>query len=155
MNSQDIFWLQHALQLAKQAEVAGEVPIGAVLVLDNKIIGEGWNRPITSCDPTAHAEVIALRAGAKRLNNYRLLNTTLYVTLEPCAMCAGAIVYARVNRLVFGTFDPRAGAVGSVFNILQEERLNHRVDFTSGVLQEECSAMLKSFFKKKRNTNGA
>ncbi len=146
----DIAWLQHALQLAKQAEAAGEVPVGAVLVLDNQILSEGWNQPITTCDPTAHAEIIALRQGAKQLSNYRLLNTTLYVTLEPCAMCASAIVHARVQRVVFGAYDPRAGAAGSVFNIFTEKKLNHLVDYTGGVLEKECSELLKKFFQQKR-----
>jgi tRNA(adenine34) deaminase len=146
----DIYWLQHALQLAKQAETAGEVPVGAVLVLDDQIISEGWNRPITTCDPTAHAEIIALREGAKQLNNYRLLNTTLYVTLEPCAMCASAIVHARVQRVVFGAYDPRAGAAGSVFNIFAAKQLNHQVNYTGGILTDECSTLLKNFFQQKR-----
>lgn len=147
----DTFWLQHALKLAQAAESAGEVPVGAVLVANNEIIAEGWNRPISSCDPTAHAEIIALRLGAAKLGNYRLMDTTLYVTLEPCAMCAGAMVHARIKRLVFGSYDPRAGAVGSVFNILEEKQLNHRIDYSGGLLDEECSVLLKNFFKAKRH----
>lgn len=150
-NSLDGLWLQRALSLAKRAEMAGEVPVGALLVFEDQVIGEGSNSPISHCDPTAHAEIVALRQGAKHLNNYRLLNTTLYVTLEPCAMCAAAIVHARVKRLVFGAYDPRAGAVGSVFNILEEKRLNHCVEYTGGVLAEECGAILKNFFQKKRS----
>jgi len=146
----DIYWMTHALQLAEHAAKQGEVPIGAVLVLNDEKIAEGWNQPIASCDPTAHAEVIALRQAAKQLNNYRLVNTTLYVTLEPCAMCAGAMIQARVGRLVFGALDPRAGAVESVFNILQTTELNHRVSHQRGILAEECGALLKTFFKARR-----
>lgn len=146
----DLTWMQHALQLARLAETKGEVPIGAVLVHNNEIIAEGWNRPISSCDPTAHAEIIALRLGAQQLNNYRLNDTTLYVTLEPCAMCAGAIVHARLQRLVFAAPDPRAGAIGSVFNILEEKQLNHRVTYQHGLLHDECSMLLKNFFRNKR-----
>jgi tRNA(adenine34) deaminase len=150
MSDADIFWLRHALQLAEQARTAGEVPVGAVLVREEKIIGEGWNQPISARDPTAHAEIIALRQGAQFLDNYRLLNTTLYVTLEPCAMCAGAMVHARISRLVFGATDPRAGAAGSVFNIIEEKKLNHQVIYLGGVLGAECSALLKNFFQAKR-----
>src|SRR5512145_1042511 len=122
----DQHFMRRALALAREAEVAGEVPVGAVLVRDATIVGEGWNRPLTSCDPTAHAEIVALRAGAQTLGSYRLTDTTLYVTLEPCAMCAGAMVHARVRRLVFAAADPRAGAAGTVFNLVQHSSLNHR-----------------------------
>ena len=132
----DVQWMQRALALAKEAESKGEVPVGAVLVLNNEIIGEGFNQPISHCDPTAHAEMQALRMGAKCLNNYRLLNATLYVTLEPCAMCAGAIVHSRIEKLVFATEDPRTGAAGTLFNLLQDKRLNHQVICASGVLQK-------------------
>lgn len=146
----DIFWIQHALRLAQHAASVGEVPVGAVLVLNNEIIGEGWNAPISTCDPSAHAEILALRQGAERLKNYRLLDTTLYVTLEPCPMCAGAMVHARINRLVFGAYDPRAGAAGTVCNVFQIPELNHRVSYQGGVLQEECGLLLREFFRGRR-----
>ena len=140
----------HALQLARRAEQEGEVPVGAVLVRDNELIAEGWNRPISAHDPTAHAEIIAMRAAAAKLKNYRLLDTTLYVTLEPCIMCAGAIINARVTRVVYGADDPKSGAAGSVFDALITGRLNHRVKVESGVLALECSDILTAFFLKKR-----
>lgn len=149
----DHHWMQHAIKLAKYAALNNEVPVGAVLILNNEIIGEGWNQPIKNNDPTAHAEIIALRQGAKYLNNYRLLNTTLYITLEPCAMCAGAIIHSRVKRVVFGATDLRAGGGGSVFSILQSDKLNHYVDCCQGVLSEECGEILRDFFKLKRVTN--
>ncbi len=149
-NLDDPYWMHQALELAKKAKAQGEVPVGAVLVLDNKIIGEGWNQPIGSLDPTAHAEVLALRQGALYLNNYRLMNTTLYVTLEPCAMCAGAMLHARVQRLVFGAFDPKSGAAGSLCNLLQDPRLNHQTILEGGILAEECGALLRNFFKERR-----
>ena len=142
--------MQRALELAREAERAGEVPVGAVIVKDNAIIGEGWNRPISGHDPSAHAEMIAMRAAAQSLNNYRLLDTTLYVTLEPCAMCAGAMVHARVKRLVFAATDPKAGAAGSIFNIVQHSALNHRLSVTTGVLADECSDELRKFFAARR-----
>jgi len=145
-------YMRRALELADQAEVAGEVPVGAVLVYDNQIISEGANSPIASCDPSSHAEINALRQGAKALQNYRLPNTTLYITLEPCAMCAGAIIHARVARVVFGAADPKTGAAGSVFNILQNNQLNHRVALTCGILAQECSERLSDFFRKKRQS---
>jgi len=143
-------WMLYALRLAKEAEAAGEVPVGAVLVLNDEIIGEGWNQPIRSADPSAHAEILAMRAGAKYLNNYRLVNTTLYVTLEPCAMCAGAMVHARVQRLVFGALDPKTGAAGSLFNLLQDDRLNHQVKCEGGIMREACGELLRIFFKNRR-----
>jgi tRNA(adenine34) deaminase len=149
--SLDLFWMQRALELARQAEVEGEVPVGAVLVKDDQVLGEGWNAPISEHDPTAHAEIRALRNAATRLGNYRLLDTTLYVTLEPCVMCAGAIIHARVNRVVYGAADPKTGAAGSVFDILNSEQHNHRVQITGGVLEQECSALLKEFFQARRN----
>jgi len=148
--SSDASWLAHALKLAQRAEQNGEVPVGAVLVENDEIVAEGWNQPISSNDPTAHAEIVALRNGAKYFNNYRLINTTLYVTLEPCAMCVGAIIQARIRRLVFGAYDARAGAVKSVFQLLNEERLNHRVEWSGGLMPEECAAILKAFFQKRR-----
>nr|WP_298728243.1 tRNA adenosine(34) deaminase TadA [uncultured Steroidobacter sp.] len=146
----DDAFMARAIELAREAERAGEVPVGAVVVKDGAIVGEGWNRPISTSDPTAHAEIIAMRAAARHLSTYRLLDTTLYVTLEPCAMCAGAMVHARVKRLVYAATDPRAGASGSVFNITQHAALNHRLDCESGVRSEECSAMLRAFFVARR-----
>lgn len=148
----DTHWMRHALALARRAEQEGEVPVGAVLVKDNHIIGEGWNRPIVSHDPTAHAEVMALRAGAQALGNYRLIDTTLYVTLEPCVMCAGAMVHARVARLVYGAADPKIGAAGSVTDLFALPALNHRVAVTGGVLAEECGAELTAFFRARRKS---
>lgn len=142
--------MQRAIELAQHAEAEGEVPVGAVLVLDGAVLAEGWNRPIAAHDPTAHAEIVTLRAGAARLKNYRLPNTTLYVTLEPCAMCAGAIVHARVSRVVYGADDPQAGAAGSVCNLLQSDTLNHRAAVTRGVLAETCAEQLRTFFRARR-----
>jgi len=146
----DADYMARALELARTAEAAGEVPVGAVIVRDGVIVAEGWNRPISACDPTAHAEVVALRAAGQALQTYRLTGTTLYVTLEPCAMCASAMVHARVQRLVYAATDPRAGAAGSVFNIVQHPSLNHRIDCTGGVLAEECGTMLRNFFLARR-----
>jgi len=142
--------MREALVLARMAEAAGEVPVGAVLVKDGVIVGSGWNQPIGAHDPTAHAEVMALRAAAKPAGNYRLTDTTLYATLEPCAMCTGALVHARVARLVYGAADPKAGAAGSVFNLAQTDKLNHRLEVEGGVLAEECGALLKDFFGRRR-----
>jgi tRNA(adenine34) deaminase len=146
----DESYMRRALELARQAQTAGEVPVGAVIVHDRAIIAEGWNQPIGAHDPSAHAEMIALRTAGQALSSYRLLDTTLYVTLEPCAMCAGAMVHARVRRLVFGAADPRAGAAGSVFNVVQHPVLNHRIECTPGVLAEECGALLREFFVARR-----
>ncbi|MFZ5592900.1 MAG: tRNA adenosine(34) deaminase TadA [Pseudomonadota bacterium] len=146
----DLKWMRHALTLAARAAEEGEVPVGAVLVKDDQIVGEGWNRPIAGCDPTAHAEIAALRQAATRLGNYRLLDTTLYVTLEPCVMCAGAIIHARVARVVFGARDPKTGAAGSVFDTLLSDRHNHRIICESGLLLEPCGAILRGFFAARR-----
>ncbi|HKR35076.1 MAG TPA: tRNA adenosine(34) deaminase TadA [Steroidobacteraceae bacterium] len=146
----DSVFMARALELAREAERAGEVPVGAVIVKDDVIVGEGWNRPISTNDPTAHAEIIALRAAAERLSTYRLLDTTLYVTLEPCPMCAGAMVHARVKRLVYAATDPRAGAAGTIFNIVQHPSLNHRIECEAGLMGEECGAMLRAFFQGRR-----
>ena len=146
----DTLFMSRARDLAREAWAAGEVPVGAVIVKDGAIVGEGWNRPISTSDPSAHAEMVAMRAAAQSLRNYRLLDTTLYVTLEPCAMCAGAMVHARVKRLVYAATDPRAGAAGSVFNIVQHTALNHRLEITPGVMAEECGAMLREFFAARR-----
>ena len=148
--SLDEFWMQRALELAQRAESEGEVPVGAVLVRDEQVIGEGWNQPISANDPTGHAEIIALRAAAANLNNYRLLNTTLYVTLEPCSMCAGALVHARVKRVVYGASDPKGGAAGSVFEILGTDKLNHNVEVKAGVLGDACGEVLTNFFQQRR-----
>jgi len=148
----DIDFMRLALEHAAAAEANGEVPVGAVLVHGNDVIATGANRPIVSHDPTAHAEIEALRAGGQVLNSYRLTNTTLYVTLEPCVMCASAIVHARVKRLVFGAWDPRAGAAGSIIDVFALQGLNHRVDVFGGVLMEECGALLKNFFGERRGS---
>ncbi|NVK22939.1 MAG: tRNA adenosine(34) deaminase TadA [Kangiellaceae bacterium] len=149
-SSQDHQFMQRAFELAAIAENNGEVPVGAVLVKDDLIIGEGFNQPILTHDPTAHAEIIALRDAGQQVQNYRLVNTTLYVTLEPCAMCAMALVHARVTRVVYAAADPRTGAAGSVLNLLDNSSFNHQCELQSGLLQEECSAQLKTFFKRKR-----
>lgn len=146
----DETWMRHALALARTAESAGEVPIGAVLVKEGEIVGEGYNQPISTHDPSAHAEIIALRAAGKRLGNYRLVDTTLYVTLEPCAMCMSAILHARVGRLVFGAADPKRGAVVSALRLNEAEFMNHRVELAEGVLAEECGELLRDFFRSRR-----
>ena len=139
-----------ALEEARRAGEEGEVPIGAVLVSEGEVIGRGRNRPIALSDPTAHAEIQALREGGMRVGNYRLPGSTLYVTLEPCIMCAGAILQARIGGLVFGNEDPKGGAVSSLYSLLEDSRLNHRVEVTSGVLQEECRELLQRFFRERR-----
>jgi len=148
--SVDLRYMERAFALAEAAERQGEVPVGAIIVRDGEVLGEGWNRPIGEADPTAHAEVVALRAAASKLGNYRLTGATLYVTLEPCAMCSGAIIHARLARVVFGAFDPRTGAAGSVLEVLNTTRLNHRVDITCGVLQAATAAQLQQFFRARR-----
>lgn len=147
----DMHWMQQALDHARLAEVDGEVPVGAVLVQDGAIVGVGRNRMIGSSDPSAHAEIDALRDAGRRVGNYRFPGATLYVTLEPCAMCAGAIVHARVARVVYAADDPKTGAAGSVFDILRDERHNHRVALTPGVLREEASQLLMRFFRARRS----
>jgi len=147
--------MRRALELAASAAQAGEVPVGALVVLEGKIIGEGFNAPISCADPTAHAEVRALRDAAGRLANYRLPGSTLYVTLEPCAMCAGAILHARVARVVFGAPDPKTGAGGGVVDLFAEPRLNHQTQVVSGVLADDCGNMLREFFVRKRSGDGA
>lgn len=148
--AQDEVWMLHAQQLADRAQAQGEVPVGAVLVKDNQLVAEGWNQPITHHDPSAHAEIMALRAAGQTLQNYRLPGTTLYVTLEPCAMCAGAMLHARVGRVVFGAFDPKTGAAGSVFNTLQDAKNLHTLTISGGVLAEQCSEQLRAFFRERR-----
>ncbi|MEZ2575748.1 MULTISPECIES: tRNA adenosine(34) deaminase TadA [Buttiauxella] len=142
--------MRHALTLARRAWEEGEVPVGAVLVHNNQVIGEGWNRPIGRHDPTAHAEIMALRQGGLVLQNYRLLETTLYVTLEPCVMCAGAMVHGRIGHLVFGARDAKTGAIGSLMDVLGHPGMNHQVNVTEGVMAAECSAMLSDFFRARR-----
>jgi tRNA(adenine34) deaminase len=148
--SRDEDWMRRALDLARCAEAEGEVPVGAVVVQGDAVLGEGWNRPIAACDPTAHAEILALRAAARSAGDYRLGGTTLYVTLEPCPMCAAAMAHARVARLVFGAWDPRQGAAGSTIDLVSSDTMNHRVDAFGGVLSEECGALLRSFFAGRR-----
>ena len=150
MSSHDDAFMREALLLARRAWDAGEVPVGAVVVKGGVIIGRGYNQPITSNDPTTHAEIVAIRDAAQHLKNYRLVDCELYVTLEPCAMCVGAMLHARLKRVVFGTSDPKSGVCGSVINLPAEGKLNHHATFEGGVLSEECGAMLKAFFKSRR-----
>ncbi|TQV81530.1 tRNA adenosine(34) deaminase TadA [Aliikangiella coralliicola] len=144
------YWMQQALLLAEKAEAAGEVPVGAILVKDNEILGQGFNQPIFSCDPTSHAEIIAMREAGKKIQNYRLVDTTMYVTLEPCAMCAMAMVHARIKTVVFATSEPRTGAGGSLYQLLQHAGHNHQIEIVEGVLQQQSAEMLKRFFKARR-----
>jgi tRNA(adenine34) deaminase len=146
----DIEFMQQALAEARESAASGEVPIGAVLVHEGKMLTRGGNRTIRDCDPTAHAEIVALREAAKKIGNYRLADTTLYVTIEPCSMCAGAMIQARVPRLVYGAAEPRGGAVQSCFEVLSHPDLNHRVQVTSGVLASDCSDVIQSFFAVRR-----
>jgi tRNA(adenine34) deaminase len=150
IQSQDEAWMRYAIRLAQRAEQQGEVPIGAVIVKDDQCIAEGWNMPIANHDPTAHAEIIAVRRAGIALENYRLCDATLYVTLEPCVMCMGAISHARIKRLVFGAFDPKRGAVCNALSLSDASFLNHRVNWTGGVLEEECGELLKDFFRARR-----
>jgi tRNA(adenine34) deaminase len=146
----DVDWMRRALALAGRAQAQGEVPVGALVVGGETVLGEGWNRPIGSHDPTAHAEIVALRAAALAAGDYRLGGTTLYVTLEPCPMCAAAMAHARIARLVFGAWDLRQGAAGSAFNLVAADALNHRIDAFGGVLSDECGALLRGFFAGRR-----
>jgi tRNA(adenine34) deaminase len=146
----DVDYMRRALDLAQRAADAGEVPVGALLVLGAEVIGEGWNQPVGSHDPTAHAEIVALRAGAQRLGNYRLAAATLYATLEPCTMCMGAVITARVRRVVFGAWDSKAGACGSVLDLPREPRLARGIDVFGGVCSEESAALLRRFFENRR-----
>lgn len=143
-------FMQQALDQAKLAKLAGEVPVGAVLVRDGQVISTGFNQPITNSDPSAHAEMMALRAAASDESNYRLPGTTLYVTLEPCTMCAGAMLHARVDRVVFGATDPKTGAAGSVLNVFSEKQINHQTVVEGGIMGEECGQILRDFFKERR-----
>jgi tRNA(adenine34) deaminase len=149
-NVSDQQWMERALELARHAESIGEVPVGAVVVRNGELLGEGWNRPIGRHDPSAHAEMEAIRAATATVENYRIPDATLYVTLEPCAMCAGAIIQARISRVVFAAADPRAGAAGSQFQLLQHDALNHRCEVDSGLLAEASSELLRNFFRSRR-----
>ncbi len=157
MTMTDTDYMQAALELATQAAAAGEVPVGAVVVKDGQIIGRGSNAPIGRHDPTAHAEIQAMRDAAQHLGNYRLVGCSLYVTLEPCAMCSGAIQHARIARLIYGASDPKTGACGSVVDLMNEPRLNHHTDVTGGVMAEQCGAILSAFFagRRKKSTPDA
>lgn len=143
-------WMREALALAEQAGELGEVPVGAIVVQDGEIIGRGFNQPIRSCDATAHAEIVAIRDASQHCDNYRLPNTSLYVTIEPCTMCVGAMIHARVGRLIFGATEPRAGAVVSQASLLEAEYFNHRLSFVGGVLADDCSALMQNFFRNRR-----
>ncbi|QEY16115.1 tRNA adenosine(34) deaminase TadA [Cellvibrio sp. KY-GH-1] len=149
-SADDIRWMEYAIQLAAKGEALGEVPVGAVIVKNGAILGEGFNQPITSNDPTAHAEVVALRQAAKHIENYRLIDSTIYVTLEPCTMCVGALVHARIARLVFGTTEPKAGAVVSKAQLLGSDFFNHRINYSRGLLAEQCQHQLSQFFAQRR-----
>ena len=146
----DIKWMEIALELAKKAEKAGEVPVGAVLVKDNELIAEGWNQPILSHDATSHAEIMAMREAGKKLNNYRLIDTTMYVTLEPCSMCVGAMIHARVAKVIYGAAEPRTGALGGAFNLLEANQHNHIFDVEAGLLAEDSKILLQNFFRSRR-----
>lgn len=146
----DQYWMRYAIGLAKKAEDEGEIPVGAVVVLDNHIIGEGWNHSIVDHDASAHAEMIAIRRAGQLVGNYRLLGATLYVTLEPCIMCSGAMIHSRIRRLVYGATDKKTGAVDSVFPILADSRHNHQIEVTAGVEADSCSTLLSNFFRKRR-----
>jgi len=143
-------WMQHALKLAHKAEAAGEVPVGAVIVLNGELLAEGWNQPISSSDPTAHAEIMALRAAGRKLDNYRMLDAELYVTLEPCPMCVGAMLHARVKRVIYAATDPKTGALGGAYDLLNSVSHNHSFEVTKGVLEERSREMLQIFFRSRR-----
>jgi tRNA(adenine34) deaminase len=147
---QDQFWMEYALRLADKAAEAGEIPVGAVVVKDNQVIGEGWNQSISLHDPSAHAELLAIRQAGLALQNYRLVDTTLYVTLEPCPMCAGLLVHSRISRLVFGAKDYKTGAAGSIMNLTQHEQLNHQIEVSAGVCEERCAQKISGFFQARR-----
>ena len=148
--SQDEHWIRYALSLAAKAEAMNEIPVGAVVVADNQIIGEGYNTPTVDHDPSAHAEMKAIRMAARTIENYRVINATLYVTLEPCPMCAGLLVHSRINRLVFGAFDAKTGAAGSVMQLCQHPQLNHQLEISGGVLADKCGGIISEFFKRRR-----
>jgi len=150
--STDEFYMAKALQLAEQAGAIGEVPVGAILVKDGEIVGEGFNQPISGCDPTAHAEIVAMRNAAKNLNNYRLNDCDLYVTIEPCTMCVGAMVHGRIRRVLFGALEPRAGALQSQLQLMNQSHYNHSIEWQGGVLAQECGDLISSFFRRKRKS---
>ena len=150
--STDEFYMAKALQLAEQAGAIGEVPVGAILVKDGEIVGEGFNQPISGCDPTAHAEIVAMRNAAKNLNNYRLNDCDLYVTIEPCTMCVGAMVHGRIRRVLFGALEPRAGALQSQLQLMNQSHYNHSIEWQGGVLAQECGDLISSFFRRKRES---
>ncbi len=150
MSHSDELWMEEALREAQRALAFGEVPVGAVVVCEGRVVGRGCNRPLTSNDPTAHAEIIALREAGQAVSNYRLLDCDLYVTVEPCAMCAGAITHARIRRLIYGAEDARAGAVHSMLQVLNHPKLNHKVEVASGVLAARCMDLMQTFFREKR-----
>ena len=152
---EDLYFMQHAFKLAQKAQQYNEIPVGAVVVHQGKIIGEGFNQSIMLNDPSAHAEMLAIRQAGKHLQNYRLLDCTLYVTLEPCPMCAGLSVHSRIKRLVYASSDLKTGAAGSIFNLACNEQLNHQIDVTGGIMHTECSQLLSSFFKRRRNEKKA
>ena len=149
--STDTFFMKRALELSQSAADYGEVPVGAVIVYDGEIVGEGYTQPISSCDPTAHAEVVAMRRACATLNNYRLTGCELYVTIEPCTMCVGAMVHARIKRVIFGALEPRAGALQSQFQLMENSPYNHSIAWNGGVLAEQCAAMMADFFRQKRS----
>jgi tRNA(adenine34) deaminase len=149
-NDNDELWMEEALRAAQRALEAGEVPVGAVVVCDGRIVGRGWNRNITDSDPTAHAEIVALREAGATVGNHRLASCDLFATIEPCSMCAGALVHARIKRLIYGADDPKAGAVQSVMQVLNHPQLNHKVEVRNGVLAGRCAELLQSFFKCRR-----
>jgi tRNA(adenine34) deaminase len=152
VNPRDEYWMRRALELAQEAEKAGEVPVGAVVVdADDRCLGEGYNQPIGSRDPSAHAEIVALRAAAQEVGNYRLPHCTLFVTIEPCTMCVGAMVHARIQRLVFAAAEPKAGAVVSRLHLLDSDKYNHQIDYQGGILADAAGELMAGFFKRKRN----
>jgi len=150
--STDEFYMAKALHLAEQAGVAGEVPVGAVVVCGGEVIGEGYNQPISACDPTAHAEVVAMRNAASQINNYRLSDCDLYVTIEPCTMCVGAMVHGRIRRIVFGALEPRAGALTSQLQLMDQSHYNHSIEVRGGVLEHQCSELISAFFRQRRKS---
>lgn len=152
--STDEFYMAKALQLAEQAGAAGEVPVGAIVVKDGEIVGEGFNQPISGCDPTAHAEIVAMRNAANNLSNYRLSDCDLYVTIEPCTMCVGAMVHGRIRRVLFGALEPRAGALQSQLQLMDQSHYNHSIEWQGGVLAQECGDLISRFFRRKRESKG-